>query len=120
MQLMFSDIPRELRGLFILCLIVFYQWFLLFQKYVRSFIHRRRYTKLKRGVIRLQALVRGALLRIKIKHWHRNATKIQHKYQGYRKTKQQRDSFISFKKAVILIQNEWREWKYRQGVEYNW
>ena len=76
--------------------------------------------RLKKGMIRLQALVRGVLIRIRIRRWHRSATKIQRRYRGYRRTKPERIEFINTKKAVAVIQNEWREWKRRQGVEYLW
>ena len=55
-----------------------YALFLLsLQKYVRAYILRLRYVKLKKGVIHLQAIVRGVLLRNRIKRWHQSATKIQ-------------------------------------------
>ena len=42
--------------------------------------------KLKKGVIRLQATVRGVLLRRRIKRWHQSAIKIQtiQKIQKYK------------------------------------
>lgn len=90
------------------------------QKHARRFLVRSRFLRVKRGVIRLQALVRGVLLRMRLRRWHASATTIQRRYRGYRRARKQHLQFINTRKAVLLIQNEWREWKRRQGVEYNW
>jgi myosin heavy subunit len=92
----------------------------LLQKYARRYILRSRFVRLRHGVIRLQATVRGVLVRARLRRWHEHATKIQHRYRGYRRTRHQRASFLAVKRAVTLIQAEWREFKRRQGVVYNW
>ena len=78
---------------------------------------RKRFLRLKSGFTRLQAAIRGFLVRRKVKRMHDSATKIQRQYRGYKKTKKDQDSFIQLKKATSVIQNEWRRWKYRQGIE---
>ena len=62
----------------------------LFQKHVRKFILRTRFLKLKRAVIRLQGVVRGVLLRIRLRRWHQKAIQIQRRYRGYRRARQER------------------------------
>ena len=92
--------------------------FLSLQRIVRGFVARKRFLRLKSGFTRLQAAIRGFLVRKKVKRMHDSATKIQRQYRGYKKTKKDQDSFIQLKKATSVIQNEWRRWKYRQGIEW--
>ena len=94
--------------------------FLSLQRIVRGFVARKRFLRLKSGFTRLQAAIRGFLVRKKVKRMHDSATKIQRQYRGYKKTKKDQDSFIQLKKATSVIQNEWRRWKYRQGIEGWW
>uniref|UniRef100_A0A915CWR4 Protein kinase domain-containing protein n=1 Tax=Ditylenchus dipsaci TaxID=166011 RepID=A0A915CWR4_9BILA len=76
------------------------------QSYFRALLTRRRYLKMRNGIIKLQALVRGALLRISLQRKNLAALKIQcwwkrhkaqHKFQAILKhEKNLRTSFVAF------------------------
>ena len=73
--------------------------------------------KLRRGIIKLQAMVRGFIVRVKLKKMSWGAKVIQKKYRTHRSTKNEREDLINIRKATKVIQNEWRRWKFRHGVE---
>ena len=73
--------------------------------------------KIRRGFTRLQAVFRGLIARKKVRRWHNSATKIQQKYRGYKQTKKKREDFLNVQKATSVIQQEWRRWKFRNGIE---
>ncbi|KAI0229235.1 hypothetical protein LSAT2_020347 [Lamellibrachia satsuma] len=87
------------------------------QKNVRMFFTRRCFLKMRLGITKLQAMVRGSILRRTVARWHDNVRKIQRCYRAHQRTRTDRQQLFDTRKAVRLIQNEWRLWKLRQGIE---
>ena len=95
-----------------------YSHFLSFQSYARAFVARKKFLRLRKYVIKIQAFFRGCIVRCQMFRMRKSAKTIQTRFRCYKKTKNERENFLHFKKAAATIQNEWRRWKQRNGVEY--
>ncbi|XP_062987736.1 abnormal spindle-like microcephaly-associated protein homolog [Elgaria multicarinata webbii] len=98
---------------------------IIMQATVRGFIERRRFCKMKRSVIKIQALFRGYkvrqltaqrpsvfpqawFIRCRTMEEFRAIEKSTCVIQSYQRAKQQRIWFLKMKASVILIQRKWR------------
>ena len=91
---------------------------LFFQRIAKGYIARKRFLKIRRGVIRLQALFRGFSVRKKLRKIKHSAKTIQCSFRNHKKMQQERQNFLQMRKASETIQNEWRRFKFRQGIEW--
>nr|ACI49219.1 hypothetical protein Csp3_JD05.004 [Caenorhabditis angaria] len=82
------------------------------QRWFRTMLARKRYLKMKEGVVKIQALIRGTIARNEVRKKALAAQKIQSNWKKYRDQKR----YQKLKDSIIAIQSAYRGKKERQRI----
>ncbi|EDV27588.1 uncharacterized protein TRIADDRAFT_53434 [Trichoplax adhaerens] len=88
------------------------------QSFYRCYFQRRQYTQLRKNAILLQACVRRQQLQERYQQMQKATIILQNYYRAYKVSRDQRESYLYIRTAVIRLQSCWRGYRTRKQIAF--